>query len=165
MDPILHENEIECLHRLDEIAERLNPVLEPWGFRFQSKKAHWGHRGAWADGDYVRGRTHIHINLSYRKGLFGIWYFHRFPEEWAFSWHFENYVITHEQYMSLIGHGEDSLFALPVSRDGGDPIDALIHDLTKFAAPTLAVECEEFGQIVRQGVRLPSSVEWKEDGC
>ncbi len=44
MPYILHEDEIECVKLLEEMAVRLNPVLEPRGFLYEFRKAGWGHR-------------------------------------------------------------------------------------------------------------------------
>ncbi len=167
MPYILHEHEIECVKLLEEMAVRLNPVLEPWGFHYEFRKAGWGHRGAWACGEYVRGNARISLTCDYRCGWNGITYHYQFPDEWAFSWHYDCYVNSHENYMELIGHRDDCHLIRdghsPAARDGGDPIDALIHDLTKLAAPTLSVECDEFKRIIHQGIRTAGTVEWKDD--
>ena len=56
--------------------------------------------------------------------------------------------LGHENQCHLIERNNDS-----ISRNGGDPIDALIHDLEHYGTRVLATECEEFVDILRTGYK------------
>lgn len=110
----------QALRDLHQIARRIVEVLGPWGFEFAVQEVGHGHT-SFANGVCHRGSASI--GLFYRSGP-GL-------AEPTYQW--GRARTGHQSLMWATGHGDDCqlLVAGPTcrSRGGGDPIDALLHDL------------------------------------
>jgi hypothetical protein len=141
-------------------AARLDSVLVPWGFAFESDRVNPSHTGVYASGHFVRGMTRI--GVSCRDTIDNVFYEHSFVI-YQNSWlcEIERFDIHHGDLMSSLGHAADCWLARPyvgmcsplVPRNGADIVTALIHDLEIIAAPVLRKPCEQFFDIVRTGRR------------
>lgn len=134
---------------LADCVARLDVVLQPWGFVFEFDGCYWSHRGPYALGRYVRDTTRIGVECD-RVGFGGdVTYQHSFITQYP-SWRaIEQFSIYHHELMNALGHSADWIFA----RNTGDPVAALIHDLTSHVAPILREPSEAFYDIVRRGRR------------
>jgi hypothetical protein len=140
---------------------RIDAVLRPWGFIFTTDEVRPSHYGYYASGYYCREMTRI--GISCRASIDNIYYEHSFVKEIPFSKEIERFTIGHLALMKALGRSNDCHFVCGhrisdavVARDGGDRIDALIHDLSAIAASVLREPCEEFFDIMRRGCRTYS---------
>jgi hypothetical protein len=143
---------------LADCVARLDVILRPWGFVFESDGVRPSHTGPYASGHYCRGATRI--GLSCRDTIDNLYYEHSFTTNYAFHREIESFTIGHDSLMRRLGHEGDCwlirFHRIPdviAARDGGDRVAALIHDLQVFASPVLCAPCEEFYAIVRRGSR------------
>ncbi|MFL6247869.1 MAG: hypothetical protein ACJ74H_17740 [Thermoanaerobaculia bacterium] len=112
----------ECSDALAAAVARLDPVLQPLGFRFVADANGEAHM-AFASGFFVGSA--VKIGLIFRKrGTFGCVIYEN-----------ENSNMSHSDLMQYLGAQDrqrllysDSIMT-SVARGGGDPIDALISDL------------------------------------
>lgn len=138
---------------------RLDVVLRPWGFVFQADEIQLTHIGPCANGHYCRGTTRI--GLSCREMIDNIYYEHSIVTEYRWGTReTERFTIEHDTLMEALGHSNDSLLIcnnrypdLIIARDGGDRVEALIHDLVSIASPVLREPCEQFDAIMRTNRR------------
>lgn len=137
---------------------RLDAVLAPWGFNFQSDGIHPSHIGPFACGHFVRGATRI--GLTCFDTLNCIHYEHTFVTVHACSRESERFIIGHPTLMRAVGHADDcwliasdEMYKPIKARDGGDRIAALVHDLRFFAEPLLREPSDDFYAAVRRGGR------------
>ncbi|MEM7478162.1 MAG: hypothetical protein AAF483_24510 [Planctomycetota bacterium] len=151
--------------RRDHVAEqlatavaRLDTVLKPWGFDFIGDDIQSSHCGPFASGHYCRDTTRI--GISCRETIDNLVYEHTFVTRNAFSTESERFTIEHSTLMDALGHcydchllASDCIPDSIVARDGGDRVDAIIHDLTVLASSVLCEPCGEFYKIVRRGFR------------
>jgi hypothetical protein len=145
----------------DSLAEsiaRLDTVLKPWGFSFESDGVQSSHRGPYASGHYCRGATRI--GLSCRNAIDNIYYEHSFITVHAYCKETERFTIRHDTLMRSLGHSDDCWLVVGdgipnaiAARDGGDRVEALIHDLQLFASSVLREPCDAFYAIMRRGSR------------
>ena len=140
---------------------RIDDLLIPWGFTFEFDGVHGSHTGPYASGRYVRDATHI--GLSCRDTIDNIYYQHSFVKVNLCSRETETFVIGHDTLMRALGRSDDCWLLetnkLPdaiVTRDGGDRVAALIHDLSDTAAVVLREAGDEFQAIMRRGRRTYS---------
>lgn len=150
--------EVDVSSAFNAVLERLNPVLNDWGFHFVPDEVQWSHCGYYAAGHYCRDTTHI--GISCRETIDNIYYRHTFITHNRFTRHIEQFTIQHDMLMAALGHAEDcrlvSCDQTPftiAARDGGDPVDAWIDDLVSTAKPVLCAPSERFNEIVRRGLR------------
>lgn len=143
---------------LNAATERLDPVLNDWGFHFVPDEVQLSHCGFYASGHYCRDTTRI--GISCRETIDNIYYRHSFITQNRFTRHIEQFTILHDTLMAALGHAEDcrlvSCDQTPVSvaaRDGGDPVDAWLDDLLTIAARVLRQPSEEFDRVVKRGSR------------
>lgn len=126
----------ESLRSLQDIALKLNPVLNPYGFLFELQSNGFSSLGFFASGFYKR--PPIQIGLIYRHCLGSVNY------QW------DEFDMSHTDYMGYLGHADDSKLVYDeggfesIARDGGDPVAALIYDLEHFAKPMLEGDTDEF---------------------
>lgn len=152
-------NTLEAVaQNLTTCVNRVDPLLRPWGFVFEVHETRHSHCGPFASGHYVRGFTRI--GLSCRDTIDNIYYEHSFVTENRWSREIERFDISHDGLMRGLGHSDDCRLIrsqnLPdaiVARGGGDRVDALLHDLSTFAADILTMPCDEFYEIIRRGRR------------
>ena len=143
---------------LASCVARIDAVLAPWGFAFESDGVQRSHTGPYASGHYVRNTTRI--GLSFRDTLDNVYYEHTFVTVHAFCRESECFLIGHAALMRALGHADDCRLIrsnkIPdavKARDGADPVAALIHDLQFLAAPLLREPNDEFYAVVRRGCR------------
>jgi hypothetical protein len=151
-------NRQEAAAELALVLEKLDPVMEPWGFMFASEGVRWSHYGAYGSGHYVRGETRI--GLSCRATIDNLYYEHSFIKQSLCSRETERFTLGHRMLMEALDHGEDCQLVqtneLPdciVARKGGDRVAALIHDWAQIAAAILCKPNERFDAIMRRGLR------------
>jgi hypothetical protein len=144
--------------RLAAAVARLDVVLNAWGFVFRTDDIQSSHCGPFASGHY--GRQTTRIGISCRKTIDNLFYEHTFVTRNAFSTESERFTIGHMTLMGALGHSEDCRLIMCnnipdaiAAREGGNRVDALIHDLNVFASPVLCKPCDEFYAIVRRGYR------------
>jgi hypothetical protein len=137
---------------------RLDAVLKPWRFAFTTDEMRISHHGPFASGHYCRDTTRI--GISCRDTIDNLYYEHTFVTRNASSTESERFTIGHSTLMDVLGHSDDCRLItsgdLPdaiVARDGGDRVDALIHDLAELAARVLREPSDDFYAIVRRGHR------------
>lgn len=143
---------------LAEAVSRLDAVLNGWGFCFVADRVCSSHCGPFASGHYCRGDTRI--GISCRDVLDNIYYEHSFVTQRQFSKEIERYTIGHDSLMRTLGHDQDCHLIdtgespnRVVAREGGDRVDALIHDW-ELAAPLLSQRCPAFHEVLRRGYRV-----------
>lgn len=145
------------LAALQEAVARIDEVLVPWGFQFQVANIGHSSPGGYANGFYARGSTRIGLIYRASLGLGCVVYEQDESVEDRYSCKRITYSIEHLSYMRHLGYGDDCWLIASrdglssVSRMGGDPVLAFIHDLQQFAAPTLHQECPEFDALIRTG--------------
>lgn len=144
--------------KLAVAVARLDAVLNPWRFAFVTDDIHWSHCGPFASGHYCRDTTRI--GISCRDTIDNLFFEHTFITRNAHSTESERFTIGHTTLMDALGHyddcrliASDSIPDAIVARDGGDRVDALIHDLKVLASPVLCEPCDNFYAIVRRGAR------------
>lgn len=126
----------ESLQSLQDIARKLNPVLNPYGFVFELHSSGFSSLGLFASGFFQR--LPIQIGLIYRHCLGSV------------SYQWDKFDISHTDYMEYLGHADDSMLIYDakgfesIGRDGEDPVHALIYDLEHFAKPMLEGNTDEF---------------------
>ncbi len=126
----------ESIQSLQDIALKLNPVLNPYGFVFELQSSGFSSLGLFASGFFKR--LPIQIGLIYRHCLGSVIY----------RW--DKFEMSHTAYMEYLGHSDDSKLVYDergfesIARDGEDPVQALIYDLYHFAKPMLEGESDEF---------------------
>ena len=137
---------------------RLDTILKPWGFAFDSDEIQSSHCGPFASGHYSRDTTRI--SFSCRDTIDNLYYEHTFVTHYACSTESERFRIQHPTLMKALGHSDDchliSSDDIPdaiIARTGGDRVAALSYDLESFACSVLREPCDEFFAIVRQGYR------------
>lgn len=127
---------------LRSIVAKLDPVLVPHRFSFQHEHEGRSSGGAFANGFYVRGETRI--GLIVRDALGQVVY-----EQGEGS-------MGHTDYMGELGHAETCRFVfdeerwIAVDRNGGAPVDALIHDLQTFAGDFLRGDLNRFSEALAE---------------
>ena len=143
---------------LNAATDRINPVLNDWGFHFIADEVQLSHCGYYASGHYCRNTTRI--GISCRETIDNIYYRQSFITPNRFTRHIEQFTIQHDTLMAALGHAEDcrlvSCDQTPVTiaaRDGSDPVDAWIDDLVSIAKPVLCEPSERSNEIVRRGLR------------
>ena len=145
------------LAQLRKAVARIDQVLVPWGFRFDLGENDLSSPGGYACGFYRRGSTRIGLICRANYGLGCVEYEYETITDDGFVRESVRYGLDHTGYMQRVGHDRDCLLIeeelSAIARDGGDPVDALIHDLSEYAAPTLRQECPEFLAIIRSGYR------------
>ncbi len=154
-----HESTREHVaEKLAEAVSRLHTVLSPWGFAFITDDTRSSHCGPFASGHYYRDTTRI--GISCRDTIDNLYYEHTFVTRNAYSTESERFTFGHATLMNALGHCDDCRLItsdrIPdsiVARDGGDRVDALIHDLSALASRVLREPCAEFYAIVRLGLR------------
>ena len=146
---------------LADCVSRLDVVLQPWGFAFETDDCQSSHTGPFASGHYVRQTTRI--GISCRDTIDNIHYEHSFITQHPSSREIERFTIGHPGLMQSLGHTDDCHLIgstdIPdaiVARDGGDRVTALLHDLANFVAPFLCEPTDGFCEIVRCGYRAYS---------
>jgi hypothetical protein len=153
----------QSLTLLRQAVSRIDDVLVPWGFQFHLGEDGFSSPGGFANGFYGRGPTRIRLIYRAMLGLGCIQYEQETDDELGSLRQRTTYGMGHPGYMRRIGHGDDCCLIedriSPVARDGGDAVDAFIHDLRAFAAPTLHEECLEFTKLIRTGYSR-TSVLW-----
>ncbi|TWU44723.1 hypothetical protein Poly51_59920 [Rubripirellula tenax] len=144
--------------KLAAAVSRLDTVLSPWGFSFVADEIQSSHCGPFASGHYDRDTTRI--GISCRDAIDNLYYEHTFVTRNACSTESERFTIAHATLMDALGHSDecrlittDDIPDAIVARDGGDRVDALIHDLNVFASRVLSEPCDDFYTIVRRGHR------------
>lgn len=142
---------------LTEVATQLSEVVTDWGFAFHADEVRSSHGGPFASGHFCRETTRI--GISCRDTLDNLTYEHTFVTRRGNSTESERFTIGHATLMAGVGHAQDchliSSGELPssmIARDG-DPVEALIYDLTVLAKTVLSAPCDEFFTIMRQGYR------------
>ncbi len=147
----------ESLVCLRKVVDRLDEILIPWGFHFHPGETDYGSAGEYANGYYNRGPIRILLVWRARSGLGCVSYEH---EEVLQQGYLREQIIWgmgHPGYMRIVGHADDChLVENGISsraRCGGDPVEALAHDLREYATPTLSKDCDEFVSILRMGYR------------
>lgn len=144
---------------LADCVARIGAVLNPWGFEFEAgPDDQFSPAGPYGSGHFVRGETRI--GISCRSTLDNIYYEHSFVREYTSSRAIECFTIGHVELMRAVGHSDDCKLVtqnqypiLVAARDGSDPVEALIHDLSQFCEPILADPCDAFFEIMRKGRR------------
>lgn len=86
-------------------AERLNVILNPWGFYFTNDGVRSSHCGPFASGYYCRKTTRIEI--SCRDTIDNLYYQHTFLVPHAYCTESERYTIDHSWLMEALGHNND----------------------------------------------------------
>lgn len=144
--------------KLAAAVSRLDTILNPWGFAFIANDIQSSHCGPFASGEYCRDTTRI--SISCRDTIDNLYYEHTFVTHNACSTESERFTIGHATLMDALGHSDDCRLMtcdnIPnaiVARDGGDRVDALIHDLNVLASTVLCEPCDEFYAIIQRGYR------------
>ena len=139
-------------------ASRLDRLLAAWGFSFHFDGVHSSHTGPYATGHYIRDT--IRISLSCRGEIDNLCYEQSFVKTSGAIREIETFTISHQLLMQALGHADDCrLIAVNeppnaiAARDGGARMDALLFDLSNYAAPLLREPHEQFDEIVRTGLR------------
>ena len=148
---------------LTDCVARLDTVVQPYGFVFDTDEIHASHTGPFASGHYVRNDTRI--GLSCRDTIDNVVYEHSFVTQ-NLSWReIERFSTSHSGLMSFLGHADDARLicadSIPdavLARDGADRVDALIHDLSMFVLPLIANDMDIFFAAIRKGYRSYSIV-------
>jgi hypothetical protein len=120
----------ECANALNEAVARLNPLLQPLGFNYVVEASGEGHM-PFASGFFI-GST-VKIGLVFRKhGTLGCVIYEN-----------EHSSMSHDDLMRYLGVRDrqrlmykDSSMASK-DRRGGDPVDALLHDLEELVGERL----------------------------
>ncbi|ODA35435.1 hypothetical protein [Planctopirus hydrillae] len=153
----------DIAQQLAAVFLRLDVIMKPWGFAFIAEEIRSSHCGPFASGFYCRDTTRI--GISCRTTIDNIFYEHFFITRSAGSTELERFTIGHSTLMDALGYASDChLIASSktpdtiIARDGGDRVEALIHDLSVLASRVLCEPCEEFYAIVRRGLRKYSVV-------
>ena len=143
---------------LADCVASVGRALEPCGFSFQHDGTHSSHTGPFASGYFVRDTTRI--GLSCRESVDNIIYEHSFVTQLAASCETEKFSTGHSGLMLFLGHSDDAHLisgdSIPdsvVARDGGDRVDALIHDLDAYVIPLLSNDMDTFCDAIRRGFR------------
>jgi hypothetical protein len=120
----------ECSDALNQAADRLKPLLQPLGFNYLADASGEGHM-PFASGFFAG--TVVKIGLVFRKrGTLGCVIYEN-----------DHSSMSHDDLLRFLGVQDrqrlvynDSSMASQ-ARDGGDPIDALMHDLEELASQHL----------------------------
>lgn len=148
----------EVAHNLADAVSRLDAVLNPWNLEFFTQDVQFSHCGPFASGHYCRNKTRI--GISCRDTIDNIYYEHTFVTRNGNAIESEKFTIGHAILMDALGYSSECCLIVSdgipnaiSGRDGSDPIDALIHDLSELASSVLQEPCDEFYSIVRRGFR------------
>lgn len=147
---------------IQECVERLDRVLNPLRFEFESEGIQSSHERPFASGHYVRAETRIAIACRESlDSLAGLGFEHSFVTPQASSTRVETFVIGYEKLMDLLGHAADCHLVASgnrwVARDGGNAVAAFAADVSTHLQSVLADGSSEFETVIRQGARSYST--------
>jgi hypothetical protein len=137
-------NPDECEEQLIEFTQRLNPVLNPLGFVFESSGSGVASAGPFAAGFYVNGEKKI--GLIYRSiAGFG-----------EVIYEYNQTGVSHSELMHYLGKQDESRLKydtnkfLSYSKDSENVLDVLVYDIRNFEIEFLTSSNDQFSNTLKE---------------
>jgi hypothetical protein len=136
-------NAEDCKQQLIEFTQRLNPVLNPLGYVFADSGSGVSSGGSFAAGFYANGNKKIGLVYWAMAALGSV------------NYEYGQLAISHSDLMHYLGKYPvsklryDTSKFLSYSKDGGNVVDALLHDIQNFEKEFLASSDEQFSKTLR----------------